>query len=110
MVTVRNKKLYNIGNIIAAIGGIVLIVSGVLDLINFDTNLPIYYFGGLIPGELIDIVRIVFGILILAIYLGKSKIDSPTLKGLLYIVLGALVGDFVSILGGILVILAVYLK
>ena len=76
MPTVRNKKLYAVGNAIAAIGGLVMVIIAIFSLLSISLGIPVFYFGGVIPANLMDIARIVFGILIFAIYE-----NSPWLRG-----------------------------
>ena len=109
--------LMKIGKLIGLIGGILAIVDGVLrilgdgvgDMIGVPVGLDL---GGFVPALTVvisAIIAIVIGLVIVWICLDRFKIKDALVLGIVLIVLGLIGGGFLTILGGILVLLDKFL-
>ncbi len=105
-----NKQVIDLGKILALIGGILSLVEIILEVlslsIGFSPSRDVLGLGGLV-GSIVDIA---LNLLIILIVLNKLKIQDFTVMGVLILVLALISGNLLSILGGILILVGVYLK
>lgn len=120
----KASGLTDIGNILALVGGIIMVIFGILEIVNsvasslsssLDTvtkyNYHLYNFGtGTLGGVIDGIILLVLGIVLIYIYKEKKAKsgDEILIFGIIYIVLGVLawgIGGILSVIGGILLII-----
>ena len=105
--------LMKIGKLIGLIGGILAIVDGVLRILGDGVGVAVGLdLGGFVPaleGIVSAIIAIVIGLIIVWICLDRMKIKDAIVLGIVLIILGLIGGGFLTILGGIIVILDKFL-
>lgn len=105
-----NRQLIDIGKVVALIGGLLSIVETILDLlsIQFAIGNTRAFIG--LDGLFGVILILVLNIVIVLICTNRIEIRDLTVLGVVVLVLALVGGNIISILGGVLILLGVFLN
>lgn len=107
---IMNRQLIDIGKVVALIGGLLSIVETILDLlsIQFAIGNTRAFIG--LDGLFGVILILVLNIVIVLICTNRIEIRDLTVLGVVVLVLALVGGNIISILGGVLILLGVFLN
>lgn len=105
--------LVKIGKIFVLIDGILMIINSVLFLLGKAIDIGFQTGTGqgtsLLGGTVNAIVAIIVGVIFVFIFLGKIKIKDALILGIVVLVLALMFGNWLSLVGGILILLDKFL-